>query len=103
MVEGWQAETAMTVDDALQKYTELGVCHFLITSIAQDGMLSGPDLQTLSAAILHPNAKIIAAGGIGSIGDLEALREIGVEGAVIGKALYERRFTLKQAIEKIGE
>ena len=103
MVEGWQAETAMTVDDALQKYIELGVCHFLITSIAQDGMLSGPDLQTLSAAILHPNAKIIAAGGIGAIGDLEALKEIGVEGAVIGKALYERRFTLKQAIEKIGE
>ena len=103
MVEGWQAETAMTVDDALQKYTELGVCHFLITSIAQDGMLSGPDLQTLSAAVLYANAKIIAAGGIGSIGDLEALKEIGVEGTVIGKALYERRFTLKQALEKIGE
>jgi len=103
MVEGWQAETAMTVDDALQKYIELGVCHFLITSIAQDGMLSGPDLQTLSAATLYPNAKIIAAGGIGSIGDLAALKEIDVEGAVIGKALYERRFTLKQALEKIGE
>jgi len=103
MVEGWQAETAMTVDDALQKYTEIGVFHFLITSIAKDGMLSGPDLQTLSAATMCPNSKIIAAGGIGSIGDLEALKEIGVEGAVIGKALYERRFTLKQALEKIGE
>ena len=103
MVEGWQAETAMTVDDALQKYTEIGVFHFLITSIAQDGMLSGPDLQTLSAATMYANAKIIAAGGIGSIGDLEALKEIGVEGAVIGKALYERRFTLKQALENIGE
>ena len=75
---------------------------FLITSIAQDGMLSGPDLQTLSAATLYPNAKIIAAGGIGSIGDLVALQEIGVEGAVIGKALYEERFTLKEAIKKIG-
>ena len=100
MVEGWQTQTALTVDDALDKYTELGVRNFLITSIAQDGMLSGPDLQTLSSAVLYPGAKIIAAGGIGSIGDLAALKEIGVEGAVIGKALYEGRFTLKEAITK---
>jgi phosphoribosylformimino-5-aminoimidazole carboxamide ribotide isomerase len=87
MVEGWRTETALTVDEALDKYTQLGVRNFLITSIAQDGMLSGPDLQTLSSAVLFPGAKIIAAGGIGSIGDLAALKEIGVEGAVIGKAL----------------
>jgi len=102
MVEGWQTATAMTVDDALEKYTELGVHRFLITSIAQDGMLNGPDLQTLSAATQYPSAKIVAAGGIGSIGDLAALKEIGVEGAVIGKAIYEKRFTLKEAIAKIG-
>jgi phosphoribosylformimino-5-aminoimidazole carboxamide ribotide isomerase len=102
MVEGWKTQTAMTVDGALEKYTELGVRRFLITSIAQDGMLSGPDLQTLSQAVLYPNAKIVAAGGIGSFGDLAALKEIGVEGAVIGKALYEGRFTLKEAIQKIG-
>ena len=102
MVEGWQTSTAMTVDDALEKYSTLGVHRFLITSIAQDGMLSGPDLQTLSAATQYIGAKIIAAGGIGSIGDLVALKEIEVEGAVIGKALYEGRFTLKEAIAKIG-
>jgi phosphoribosylformimino-5-aminoimidazole carboxamide ribotide isomerase len=102
MVEGWKTATAMTVDEALEKYTALGVRRFLITSIAQDGMLTGPDLQTLSQATLNPNAKIVAAGGIGSIGDLVALKEIGVEGAVIGKALYEGRFTLKEAIQKIG-
>jgi phosphoribosylformimino-5-aminoimidazole carboxamide ribotide isomerase len=102
MVEGWQTETSLNVDDALYKYTELGVRNFLITSIAQDGMLSGPDLQTLSSAALYPGAKIIAAGGIGTIGDLAALKEIGVEGAVIGKALYEGRFTLKEALAKIG-
>lgn len=102
MVEGWKTATAMTVDDALEKYTSLGVRRFLITSIAQDGMLTGPDLHILSQATLYPNAKIMAAGGIGSIGDLAALKEIGVEGAVIGKALYEGRFTLKEAIQKIG-
>ncbi len=102
MVEGWKTATAMTVDEALEKYAAIGVRHFLITSIAQDGMLNGPDLQTLSQATQYPNAKIIAAGGIGSIGDLAALKDIGVEGAVIGKALYEGRFTLKEAIRKIG-
>ena len=102
MVEGWKTATAMTVEDALEKYTGLGVRRFLITSIAQDGMLTGPDLSTLSQATLYPNAKIVAAGGIGSIGDLAALKEIGVEGAVIGKALYEGRFTLKEAMQKIG-
>ena len=102
MVEGWKTATAMTVDEALEKYTAVGVRHFLITSIAQDGMLNGPDLQTLSQATQYPHAKIIAAGGIGSIGDLAALKDIGVEGAVIGKALYECRFTLKEAIQKIG-
>ncbi len=102
MVEGWKTATAMTVDEALEKYTAMGVRYFLITSIAQDGMLTGPDLHTLSQATLHPNAKIIAAGGIGSIGDLAALKDIGVEGAVIGKALYEGKFTLKEAIQKIG-
>ena len=103
MVEGWQTETAVSVYEALEKYTQLNVSRFLITSIAQDGMLTGPDLQTLSEATLHPNAKIIAAGGIGSLGDLAALNEIGVEGAVIGKALYEGRFTLKEAIKIIGD
>jgi phosphoribosylformimino-5-aminoimidazole carboxamide ribotide isomerase len=102
MVEGWKTETALTVDDALEKYTTMSIRNFLITSIAQDGMLNGPDLQTLIEATQFPNAKIIAAGGIGSIGDLAALKEIGVEGAVIGKALYEGRFTLKEAIQKIG-
>ena len=102
MVEGWKTATAMTMDDALEKYTALGVRYFLITSIGQDGMLNGPDLQTLSQAAQYPYAKIIAAGGIGSIGDLAALKDIGVEGAVIGKALYEGRFTLREAIKKIG-
>lgn len=100
MVEGWKTATALTVQEALQKFTALGVERFLITSIAQDGLLSGPDLKTLSEAVKFPNTKIIAAGGIGTINDLATLKRVGVEGAVIGKALYEGRFTLKEAIEK---
>lgn len=102
MVEGWKTATSMTVEEALEKYTLTGVRNFLITSITQDGMLNGPDLQTLSNATQQSNTKIFAAGGIGSIGDLAALKDIGVDGAVIGKALYEGRFTLSEALSKIG-
>jgi phosphoribosylformimino-5-aminoimidazole carboxamide ribotide isomerase len=102
MVEGWKTATALSINEALEKFTKLGVKTFLITSIAKDGMLSGPDLETLKQACQSRNAKVIAAGGISSINDLIALKRIGVEGAVIGKALYEGRFTLKEAINKIG-
>jgi phosphoribosylformimino-5-aminoimidazole carboxamide ribotide isomerase len=102
MVEGWKTATALSVNEALEKFSKLGVKTFLITSIAQDGMLSGPDLKTLEEAAKFPSNKIIAAGGIGSINDLISLKRIGVEGAVIGKALYEGRFTLKEAIKTIG-
>jgi phosphoribosylformimino-5-aminoimidazole carboxamide ribotide isomerase len=102
MVEGWKTATTLKVNEALENFTKLGVERFLITSIAKDGMLSGPDLKTLKQACQHSKAKVIAAGGIGSINDLIALKRIGVEGAVIGKALYECRFTLREAIESIG-
>jgi phosphoribosylformimino-5-aminoimidazole carboxamide ribotide isomerase len=102
MVDGWKIKTGITMWDALEKFVSLSVTTFLITSIAQDGMLQGPDLETLSEACTYPGVKVIAAGGIGSLGDLVALQNVGVEGVVVGKALYEGRFTLKEAIN-IGE
>jgi phosphoribosylformimino-5-aminoimidazole carboxamide ribotide isomerase len=101
MVEGWKTETGFTMWDALEKFVNLGVTTFLITSIAQDGMLQGPDLETLSEACAYSGVNVIAAGGIGSLGDLVALKQVGVGGVVIGKALYEGRFTLKEAIETV--
>ena len=102
MIDGWRVTTNMTLWAALDKFIALGVRHFLITSIVHDGLLSGPDLGTLAKAVKCSGAKILAAGGIGCIADLVNLRKIGVDGAVIGKALYEGRFTLKQAIEELG-
>jgi len=103
MVEGWKTATALGMKDALEKFAALGVKSFLVTSITKDGTLSGPDLDTLREACQYTNVEIIAAGGIGSLNDLVALNRVGVEGAVIGKALYEGRFTLKQALKTVGE
>ncbi len=102
MVEGWKTETAFTMSQALNKFAKLGVRSFLITSIKQDGMMQGADLETLREAAEYSDAEIIAAGGIGGLKDLIALKNIGVEGVVVGKALYEGRFTLKEAIKTVG-
>ena len=103
MVEGWKTATALDMKEALKKFVALGVEAFLVTSITKDGTLSGPDLDTLREACQYPNVAVIAAGGIGGLNDLVALKRVGVEGAVIGKALYEGRFTLKEALKTVGE
>jgi phosphoribosylformimino-5-aminoimidazole carboxamide ribotide isomerase len=103
MVEGWTSSTTFTLMAALEAYSALGIRTFLITSITKDGTLSGPDLDSLNEACKHPGVDIIAAGGISELADLVALSRIGVKGAVIGKALYEERFTLEQAIKTVHE
>jgi len=102
MIDGWRTTTNMTLQCALGSFVELGVKHFLITSIANDGLLNGPDLGTLAKLVKCSGVNILAAGGIGCIDDLVNLKKIGVAGVVIGKALYEGRFTLKEAIQKVG-
>jgi phosphoribosylformimino-5-aminoimidazole carboxamide ribotide isomerase len=103
MVKGWKTATGLGVKEALEKFVALGVNTFLATSITRDGTLSGPDLDTLREACQYAGVAIIAAGGIGGLDDLVALKRVGVAGAVIGKALYEGRFTLKDALKMIGE
>jgi len=103
MVEGWKTSTGMGVREAMDRFRSLYVRTFLITSISKDGMLSGPDVKTLKEACEDLDSYVIAAGGIGSLADLSILKSIGVAAVVIGKALYEGSFTLKEAIERAGE
>lgn len=103
MVAGWKTATGMCMKEALENFVALGVKVFLVTSITRDGTLSGPDLDTLREACQYSDVKVIAAGGIGGLNDLLALKRVGVSGVVFGKALYEGRFTLKEAFKTIGE
>jgi phosphoribosylformimino-5-aminoimidazole carboxamide ribotide isomerase len=102
MIEGWKTKTTMGINESLRKFFSLGIRNFLITSIVKDGTLSGPDLETLNEINRKPELKIIAAGGISRIEDLINLKRLGIQGAVIGKALYEEKFSLKEALKKIG-
>jgi phosphoribosylformimino-5-aminoimidazole carboxamide ribotide isomerase len=99
MIRGWRKTTEYNLDDALSKFLSLGVKNFLLTSISNDGLLSGPDYMLLERIVkTSSNAKIIAAGGIGSLQDIKKLRSTGVHGVVIGKALYENKINLQDAI-----
>ena len=102
MIEGWKTTINIDMLDSFEQFLRLGINDFLITSIARDGTLSGPDLKLLKEMNRNPKMKIIAAGGIGKVEDLLNLKKIGVEGAVIGKALYENKFSLKEAIAIVG-
>jgi len=99
MVEGWKTPTKLGIKEALAKFLDLQVKTFLVTSITQDGTLIGPDINTLSKVCANPRASIIAAGGVSNLNDLIVLKRIGVKGVVVGKALYEGVFTLKEAIK----
>jgi len=98
MVRGWRTATKLGVSEAMGRFLSLGVTLFLITSITRDGTLQGPDYSLLAEACKRPGVRVMAAGGVSSLEDLIALKEIGVWGVIIGKALYEGVFDLREAI-----
>ncbi|MGB9853270.1 MAG: 1-(5-phosphoribosyl)-5-[(5-phosphoribosylamino)methylideneamino]imidazole-4-carboxamide isomerase [Candidatus Bathyarchaeales archaeon] len=103
MVEGWKKPAEIGVKEALAKFLEIQVQTYLLTSISRDGTLEGVDVDILSQACAYKDVRIIAAGGVGSLKDLAILKRIGVYGVVIGKALYEGFFTLKEALKVARE
>lgn len=94
-VSGWQEQTQLSVIEFVQSYQKVGVRHVISTDIAKDGLLQGPSFE-LYAELLSEceGIEIIASGGITTIEDVRKLREMGVHGAIIGKALYEGRILI---------
>lgn len=85
--------------DVAAELDAAGVRRALVTGIARDGMLSGPDLDVLAqVAAAAPGLALIGSGGVGTLDDLRTLARSGVEGAIVGRALYERRFTVAEAV-----
>ena len=96
-ISGWLEESNEDLIPFIQNYQTKGIEYIICTDIAKDGMLEGPSFD-LYKKILNqiPNVKLIASGGISTFGELPKLAEIGCEGTIIGKAIYENRITLKQ-------
>jgi phosphoribosylformimino-5-aminoimidazole carboxamide ribotide isomerase len=98
-ISGWQEQSALDLDPFLHDYQQLGVQYAICTDISKDGLLQGSAIelyQHLRASF--PDLKLIASGGISSIDELARLRELGCYGAIVGKALYEGRISLKDLL-----
>lgn len=97
VITGWTETTSLNLFDFIGNYKLKGVKQFFCTDVNKDGLLQGP-ATSLYKKIMnqHPSIDLIASGGVTTIKDIEELREAGCSGAIIGKAIYENRITLKE-------
>lgn len=91
-VGGWVRSAGLSVDQAVARCADAGVARIFCTAIERDGLLGGPDLRLL-ARVRRAGIPVLAAGGIASERDLDELEELGIEGAVVGRALLDGRLT----------
>ncbi len=102
---GWETDGG-DLWPVLERLDEQGCSRFVVTDVTKDGTLQGPNLALLSSVAKRTDAPVIASGGVSSLDDLRAIASLtgsGIEGAIIGKALYAGRFTLPQALAAVGE
>ena len=97
-VEGWEKVSSLTASDLCLTMKEFGVRHIVYTDISRDGMLSGPNVEATRKLTEETGLDIIASGGVSCMEDLKCLHEAGIRGAIIGKALYENRIDLAEAV-----
>ena len=103
MVEGWKAShKKMDASDFALALKALGFREVIYTDTLKDGTLSGPNIKGIKKLLKDSGLKVIASGGVSSLEDIYKLKKLekaGVSGVIIGKALYEGKFTLKEAVK----
>jgi 1-(5-phosphoribosyl)-5-[(5-phosphoribosylamino)methylideneamino] imidazole-4-carboxamide isomerase/N-(5'phosphoribosyl)anthranilate isomerase len=98
---GWTQEGG-DLFETIERLERDGCARYVVTDVTKDGTLKGPNLQLLKEVCAATNKPVVASGGISSLADIQALKELhalGVEGAIVGKALYAGAFTLQEALE----
>ncbi len=91
--------------EVLERLNRDGCSRYVVTDVSKDGTLTGPNLELLSAVCAATDAPVVASGGVSTIADLEAIAGLvgeGVEGSIVGKALYAGRFTLPEALAAVS-
>jgi len=97
--DGWAADGGKTLEEVLDVFAAGELRHALVTDIARDGALSGPNLDLMRAfRVLRPEITLQASGGVSTLADLAALKSAGASAAIVGRALYEKRFSLEDAL-----
>jgi len=100
---GWLQKSTVTAGELASKMIEIGVTRFIYTDISRDGTLTSPNFEAIAEILSQVNVPVIAAGGISSVQHLTRLAELGVEGAIVGKAIYTGDVKLGEAIKAIRE
>ena len=101
-LKGWTEAAGVDLWAALDRYPAGTLKHVLVTDVGRDGALTGPNLELLAEVVRRrPELKVQASGGVSSIEDILAAKAIGCDGAIVGRAIYEGRFTARQAIEAV--
>jgi len=98
---GW-TQSGGDLFETIERLEKSGCARYIVTDVAKDGTLSGPNLELLREVCAVTSKPVVASGGVSTLDDLRAIRgltEIGVEGAIVGKALYAGAFTLEQALD----
>ena len=101
---GWVSDGG-NLWEVLERLDKDGCARYVVTDVSKDGMLNGPNLEMLSQVCAATDAPVVASGGVSSVADLEAIASLvpqGVEGAIVGKALYAGRFTLPEALAAVS-
>jgi phosphoribosylformimino-5-aminoimidazole carboxamide ribotide isomerase len=103
--EGWTESSDFGTREVVTALSERGVRRFVYTPVDVDGLMEGPDLDSLREVAAATDAELIYSGGVGSVEDLAALSDLGLEnlgGVIVGRALYEGRFTIAEAQAALG-
>lgn len=98
LTHGWQQDSGMELVPAINRFMEAGVTEFLVTNVSRDGTLAGPDLDGLALACGIDGSHVIASGGISGVSDVREVSRYGPHGVILGKALYEGRITIGEAL-----
>lgn len=99
VVDGWTGRGGRTLLEALDLYDADALKHVLVTDVSRDGVLRGPNAELIAAVVrARPDLELQASGGVASLEDLANLRTTGAAAAIVGRALYERRFSLEDAL-----
>lgn len=101
-VHGWLEASTLGVADVVRRANAMGLRRAIVTDINRDGMLGGPNLEAIREVIDQATFEVVASGGMASIEDLEAARDVGAVGAIVGQALYAGRIDLAEAIARVG-
>jgi phosphoribosylformimino-5-aminoimidazole carboxamide ribotide isomerase len=103
--EGWTEESELGATEVIAELSRRGLRRFVYTPVDVDGLMEGPDIDSLTEVAQSTDGEVIYSGGVGSLDDLRSLAGLGLsnlEGVIVGKALYEQRFTVTEARAALG-